>query len=186
MEAKEKKAKAGGLSPKFGTDPEPSTMHADQCKLCDFKYTHKYSIQDHIFTKSHIDNAKKHLKAELDREQEQTAMLPVAPPAAHGADANRHTPRSEQSENHLPEVNMATHPHLAQLQAMGLQAMGLPPNAGENLLNYFYSMSQTIFFILIENLHAYYVKKTLLFLKIFYKLAIILAKKRDRDRRIDC
>jgi AT-binding transcription factor 1 len=40
-----------------------SSRSPEECKLCQFKYSHKYSIQDHIFTKKHIDNVKVHIES---------------------------------------------------------------------------------------------------------------------------
>jgi AT-binding transcription factor 1 len=112
--AKEKKAKASSYGNQFTNEVElPPTP--DECHFCNFNYSHKYSIQDHIFTKKHIDNVKKSLLSELENEREITEPGNLS--------------RTQESER-LQEVNMATHPHLAQLQAMGLQAMGLPTNLG--------------------------------------------------------
>lgn len=47
--AKEKKARlAAGLT-EISDAPPP-----EECRVCDFKYSHKYSVQDHVFTRSHI------------------------------------------------------------------------------------------------------------------------------------
>lgn len=47
--AKEKKARlAAGLS-EVSDAPPP-----EECRVCDFKYSHKYSVQDHVFTRGHI------------------------------------------------------------------------------------------------------------------------------------
>jgi len=37
----------------------------DECKYCRFKYTHKYSIQDHIFTSRHIALVKQHVESRM-------------------------------------------------------------------------------------------------------------------------
>lgn len=49
--AKEKKHKLA-LQKTNGTEVE--TRGPDDCKYCQFKYSHKYSVQDHVFTKGHI------------------------------------------------------------------------------------------------------------------------------------
>ncbi len=122
--AKEKKsklayAKTFGAEMDFARSPE-------ECKLCNFKYTHKYTIQDHIFTKRHIDNVSKFISGQNESNQEYidpTTMgqlmrqreieraqktIPAGPAAGPGGDAG-----------------LAGHPHLAQLQAMGRQAISL-------------------------------------------------------------
>jgi AT-binding transcription factor 1 len=37
----------------------------DECKYCRFKYTHKYSVQDHIFTSRHIALVKQHVESRM-------------------------------------------------------------------------------------------------------------------------
>ncbi|XP_074645997.1 zinc finger homeobox protein 3-like [Tubulanus polymorphus] len=122
--AKEKKAKLGYGKP-FGTEALPEqNLPPDDCKLCNFKYTHKYSIQDHIFTKKHIDNVQKHVQLEISNERDITdpaAGLPRQPPARDTS--GQTTPKSS--------ADVPTSSHLAQLQAMGMQAaMGLPTHMG--------------------------------------------------------
>ncbi|ODN03317.1 Zinc finger homeobox protein 4 [Orchesella cincta] len=69
--AKEKKAKlallkASSSSTSSGASGQEQSLEsltsnvkpAEECKLCGFKYSHKYSIQDHIFTKKHIEMIK--------------------------------------------------------------------------------------------------------------------------------
>ena len=54
--AKEKKSSIGpSIADNLAYDvPKPS----DECVLCNFKYSHKFTMQDHIFTRRHIDNLK--------------------------------------------------------------------------------------------------------------------------------
>ena len=59
--AKEKKSKLA-LQKAYGQEPEPSKL-PEECKLCAFKYSHKYSVQDHIFTRKHIDSVKAHIES---------------------------------------------------------------------------------------------------------------------------
>ena len=54
--AKEKKAKLA-LQKSTGQEVETSKS-PEECVLCSFKYSHKYSVQDHIFTRKHIDAIK--------------------------------------------------------------------------------------------------------------------------------
>ncbi|XP_014680850.1 PREDICTED: zinc finger homeobox protein 4-like, partial [Priapulus caudatus] len=56
--AKEKKNKLA-FAKQFGQDLDLNHRPPDECKLCSFKYSHKYTIQDHIFTRKHIDNVVK-------------------------------------------------------------------------------------------------------------------------------
>lgn len=59
--AKSKKALLA-LQKASGQEPEPPKL-PEECKLCGFKYSHKYSVQDHIFTKKHIDMIKVHIES---------------------------------------------------------------------------------------------------------------------------
>lgn len=47
--AKEKKARLAAGLVEVSDAPPP-----EECRVCDFKYSHKYSVQDHVFTRSHI------------------------------------------------------------------------------------------------------------------------------------
>lgn len=58
--AKEKKKLA--LAGQFGGDVDLLHRPPEECRLCNFKYTHKFTIQDHVFTKQHIDNVIKGVK----------------------------------------------------------------------------------------------------------------------------
>lgn len=59
--AKEKKNKLA-MQKMLGTNESDTPKTPEDCKYCAFKYSHKYSVQDHIFTKSHIANVKMHLE----------------------------------------------------------------------------------------------------------------------------
>jgi AT-binding transcription factor 1 len=68
--AKEKKNKIALQKALGGPETSPSVVTSsetsrppEECKLCQFRYSHKYSIQDHIFTKKHIDNVKVHIES---------------------------------------------------------------------------------------------------------------------------
>ena len=50
----------------------------EECKLCSFKYSHKFTVQDHIFTKRHIDNAKAYIQTQSDAEREITDPAAVS------------------------------------------------------------------------------------------------------------
>ena len=134
--AKEKKA-AMNISQTFGNELD---FHRppEECKLCNFRYSHKFTIQDHIFTPKHIENVRKLIQSQGDTEpgyqnmgsqgmlnhtpgSSATNMLPKTP-----ADiVPSSLPKSWVPPT--PDSNLAGHPHLAQLHAMGLQAtLGLP------------------------------------------------------------
>ncbi len=127
--AKEKKsklayAKTFGAEMDFARPPE-------ECKLCNFKYTHKYTIQDHIFTRRHIDNVSKFIAGQSDSNQDyidpttigqlvrqrevERAHKGLAPPGGAGGGGALST----------GDPGLSGHPHLAQLQAMGRQAISL-------------------------------------------------------------
>ncbi|XP_035226917.1 zinc finger homeobox protein 3-like, partial [Stegodyphus dumicola] len=60
--AKEKKAKLAFVKT-FGHEMEPSKV-SDECTLCNVKYNLKFSpstLQEHIFSKKHIENLKNHI-----------------------------------------------------------------------------------------------------------------------------
>lgn len=58
--AKEKKNKLAMQKMIGNAEETPKTP--DDCKYCSFKYSHKYSVQDHIFTKGHIANVRLYLE----------------------------------------------------------------------------------------------------------------------------
>ena len=51
--AKEKRAKLQ-LQQATGNEPDPLPT-PDECTFCNFKYTNQFNVQDHIFSKSHLD-----------------------------------------------------------------------------------------------------------------------------------
>ena len=89
--AKEKKNKlnaqkaAGDLS-----GSESVTKQPDGCDLCDFKYSHKYAVQDHIFTHQHIERVKIHVA-------EQSGS------SKHGDDMPPATARPNKGHHHLQQ-----------------------------------------------------------------------------------
>ena len=69
--AKEKKHKLN-LQKTLGQDGDMSGQQAEGCSFCDFKYSHKYAVQDHIFTHQHIERVKAHVAEQSgkhDREE---------------------------------------------------------------------------------------------------------------------
>lgn len=113
--AKEKKAKLSSGKP---YNPEMDFPKSpEECKLCNYKYSHKVTVQDHIFTKAHIDRVKKSLRSEGDRDFEY--------PSTSTAACSRSS--SQEDSGRKMWDSSLTNAHLAQLQAMGLSpgAMGL-------------------------------------------------------------
>lgn len=43
------------MSKTFGTESVDFSRPPEECRFCNFKYSHKYTVQDHVFTKKHID-----------------------------------------------------------------------------------------------------------------------------------
>lgn len=120
--AKEKKGKLA-LQKVLGTaDSETSNVLPDDCKYCNFKYSHKYSIQDHIFTKSHIANVRLYLENSSKESGEATEFtVPPLPGASSGVTADSTT---------NPPQNLNNNTHLQLLQMAGMQ-MGSTPSKGE-------------------------------------------------------
>ncbi|KAK8752561.1 hypothetical protein OTU49_006170, partial [Cherax quadricarinatus] len=111
--AKEKKAKLA-LQKVLGTEPE-GPKPPEECKVCNFKYSHKYSIQDHLFTRSHIENMKAFL--EKVKEESDAASLNSSL-SSMSVDVDR------------PPSSMTPAAGLAhQLQMAQLMALGSPPAA---------------------------------------------------------
>lgn len=66
--AKEKKNKLTIIKALGPNDNDVQRL-SDECKLCQFKYSHKYSVQDHIFTKKHIDMVKSYLENRMSKSE---------------------------------------------------------------------------------------------------------------------
>lgn len=115
--AKEKKHALTYNKPYDGDFQRPP----DKCKLCNFKYSHKYTIQDHIFTKRHIEQVRSYVQSQSDAERDYTH--PDA--ATHQLMQQRELEEAQIQWTPGTDSSLVAHPHLAQLHAMGLQAMGL-------------------------------------------------------------
>lgn len=116
--AKEKKTKLalqkalGG--PESLVTPPPDRA-PEECVHCQFKYSHKYSIQDHIFTKKHIENVRQYLETHKDAQpgNEPAAMpslpvpgsLPASLPGHAPAD-NNNAPKVAPGINTLPQEDL--------------------------------------------------------------------------------
>ncbi|KAK3086269.1 hypothetical protein FSP39_016055 [Pinctada imbricata] len=106
--AKEKKAKLN-MHKTFEIEfPKPP----EECSLCRFKYSHKYTIQDHIFTKKHIEKVRMYIQSQSDVERELAPSTPIG-------DLERMRKAMEEAERIT-----SSQPHLS----MGLPSI-LPPGA---------------------------------------------------------
>lgn len=102
--AKEKKSKMA-LQKALGGAENDSTQMPEECKFCNFKYSHKYSIQDHIFTKSHIMNVRIHLENSGKEGSEGEFTVPPAPAGSITADST--TPQNLNNNTHMQILQMA-------------------------------------------------------------------------------
>ncbi|XP_023018118.2 Zn finger homeodomain 2 isoform X2 [Leptinotarsa decemlineata] len=108
--AKEKKGKV--LHKVLGQTESDNLSLPDDCRFCNFKYSHKYSIQDHIFTKSHIGNVRMYLESqnkEVGPEGGEFTVPPL-PGAAAGpvtADSTTNLSQNLNNNTHLQLMPMA-------------------------------------------------------------------------------
>ena len=61
--AKEKKLGSPAAAAAAAAAAKPD---ATECRLCDFQYTHKYTVQDHIFTRRHIQRLARTVHSEIE------------------------------------------------------------------------------------------------------------------------
>lgn len=108
--AKEKKNKIA-LQKTLGGSENETTQMPEDCKYCSFKYSHKYSIQDHIFTKSHIMNVRMHFENSGKEGSEGEFTVPPAPAGSINAD----------STTTAPPQNLNNNTHMQILQMAGMQ-----------------------------------------------------------------
>ena len=113
--AKEKKARLAYLKAYGKEMVVPEQRLPDECTLCRVHYTHKYTMQDHIFTKKHIALMSKSLQVKTSP----PAAGLVSPPGA-GQVVKTESVVSKKWQQVEPPT---TTPHLSQLYSMGLQAM---------------------------------------------------------------
>ncbi|XP_053401802.1 zinc finger homeobox protein 4-like isoform X2 [Mercenaria mercenaria] len=121
--AKEKKAKLNLKYPSSELDfPKPP----EDCSLCNFKYSHKYTIQDHIFTKKHIDKVRDYIQSQTDAEREMSTTA-ASMAGVSGLIRSQQSNDVDHMRKLMEEANHQS--QMAQLQSMGLAPLGLPPNA---------------------------------------------------------
>ncbi|XP_054164441.1 zinc finger homeobox protein 4-like isoform X2 [Oppia nitens] len=81
--AKEKKAKLA-FAKTFGQEFETNTKPIEECKICGIKYNLKFSstaMQDHLFSKKHIENLKLHIdsvKKLIEGQDDNSSDFPIA------------------------------------------------------------------------------------------------------------
>ncbi|KAL1517789.1 hypothetical protein ABEB36_001512 [Hypothenemus hampei] len=121
--AKEKKGKLA-LQKVLGQAENENPALPDDCKYCNFKYSHKYSIQDHIFTKSHINNVRMHLEAQggKDCQEGNEFQVPQLPGCSTNADP-ANVSGQQQINNNAP---------LQLLQMAGMQVPNKNPDQEES------------------------------------------------------
>lgn len=107
--AKEKKGKLA-LQKAMGSVEIDTPQLPEDCKYCSFKYSHKYSIQDHIFTKSHIMNVRLHLENAASKDNcanDGEFTVPPAPGGSVSADSTTAPPQNLNNNTHLQILQMA-------------------------------------------------------------------------------
>nr|UEK51442.1 ZFHX3-like protein [Parasacculina yatsui] len=51
-----------------GVELEQPSVTPEECRYCNFRYGHKYAVQDHVFTRAHIDNVRAAIEGDQKRE----------------------------------------------------------------------------------------------------------------------
>lgn len=114
--AKEKKNKIALQKALGGSDTDTPKV-LEECKYCSFKYSHKYSIQDHIFTKGHIDNIRHHLESVNKDGSGSDGEFTIPPvPGASGVVT------ADSTTNPAQTINNNTHLQLLQMASMQVAA----------------------------------------------------------------
>jgi AT-binding transcription factor 1 len=144
--AKEKKNKlnaqkaAGDLS---AIESNVGAKQPDGCDLCDFKYSHKYAVQDHIVTHQHIERVKIHVAEQSGKHgddmptsvarsskgggHQQESQEPSTPTPVGGSSAE--TTTSPPNSSNATESAQLEALLLHQLYGMGYGAAGVPAAA---------------------------------------------------------
>ncbi|CAG9770658.1 unnamed protein product [Ceutorhynchus assimilis] len=118
--AKEKKGKLA-LQKVLGQPEGDNPILPEDCKYCNFKYSHKYSVQDHIFTRGHIANVRMHLEAQGGKEGQEgnEFQVPQLPSCSAGGINADSTSNMQQSANQQQnQLNNNTHLQLLQMAGM--------------------------------------------------------------------
>lgn len=120
--AKEKKNKLA-MQKMLGTNETDTPKQPEDCKYCAFKYSHKYSVQDHIFTKSHIANVKMHLESLKDGSVSDGGEFQV-PPVPGSSAGTASTPNADST------TSLNNNTHLAQMQLLQMAGMQMSSGKG--------------------------------------------------------
>lgn len=116
--AKEKKSKLA-MAKTYCSDVDFAKT-PEECTLCKFTYSHKFTVQDHIFTKRHIDNVKSYIQSQSDAEREVSDTSGVS-------NLLRQQSRELEAARKIWDKTSPTSTHLAQLQGLNAAAaFGLP------------------------------------------------------------
>ncbi|ERL95902.1 hypothetical protein D910_00586, partial [Dendroctonus ponderosae] len=101
--AKEKKGKLA-LHKVLGQPDGDNPTVPDDCRFCSFKYSHKYSIQDHIFTKTHIANVRMYYEAQAaqagkDSQDGNEFQVPQLPSCSGSSNTDPNNPQGAGQQN---------------------------------------------------------------------------------------
>ncbi|KAG5895247.1 hypothetical protein JTB14_036402 [Gonioctena quinquepunctata] len=108
--ARAKEKKKVNIQKTIGQPENENPPLPDDCRFCNFKYSHKYSIQDHIFTKTHIANVRMHLENQKEIAPEGGEFTVPPLPGASGAvtaDSTTNYPQQLNNNTHLQLLQMA-------------------------------------------------------------------------------
>lgn len=121
--AKEKKNKLA--MQKMG-NTEETPKQPEECKFCSFKYSHKYSVQDHIFTKGHIANVRLFLENQSTKDGSNSDgefQIPPVPGSSGNPDSTTNVPNLNNNSQLAQQMQL--------LQMAGMQ-MAAAVAKGEN------------------------------------------------------
>jgi len=125
--AKEKKNKLNAAKAS-GTEMSESTKQPEGCDLCDFKYSHKYAVQDHIFTHQHIERVKIHVAEQQQLSGQHQKSSSGAQQDAE-ASASSSPGEANNSTNNPAEAAQLEALLLHQLYGLGYGSSGMNPAA---------------------------------------------------------
>ncbi|KAK9876786.1 hypothetical protein WA026_015024 [Henosepilachna vigintioctopunctata] len=131
--AKEKKGKVA-MQKVLGSESDPNAPIPEDCKFCNFKYSHKYSVQDHIFTKGHIANVRLYLESMSKDNETNDFIAPPPLPGVSGsisADSTTH-PQQQQQQQLQQAMNNNSHLQLLQMAGMQVSHTGCKEEPEEN------------------------------------------------------
>ncbi len=137
--AKEKKAKLA-FAKTFGQEMETNVKPIEECKICNIKYNLKFSstsMQDHLFSKKHIENLKLHInsvKKLIEGQDDNSAdfpiasgiVLPVMPTTGNNNNNSTNATVGNIASDAVDNRSKSATNLMQQLQLMGL-AGALPP-----------------------------------------------------------